>query len=48
MSEKEGLIVSEDSPNLVDHNGSLVESSNAVEISSIEQISLWQPPYQKM
>ena len=39
-----GLTVGEDSPNLVDHNGSPVESSNAVdnivEIRSVEQSKL--------
>ena len=43
-SEREGLTVGKDSPNLVDHNGSPAESSNAVdnvvEISSLEQSKL--------
>ena len=43
-SKRKCLTVGEDSLNLVDHNGSLVESSNAVdnvvEIISIEQSKL--------
>ena len=42
--KREGLAVSEDGPNLIDHNGSPVASDNAVdnivEISSVEQDEL--------
>ena len=43
-SKREGFTVGEDSPNLVDHNGSPVESKNAVdnvvEVSIVEQFTL--------